>query len=69
FNFRDVPHFAAAAHPFLVEIQRDLRSQQRVFGLCGLRPEVRTTLTGAGIVRDGEIFNNVPVAWKRLKKS
>src|ERR1700722_17466830 len=65
-NFHDVAFVMPAAHVFLAKFQKTLRDGGKLVGICGLRPEVKTSLLLAGIIRETELFNNIPEAWKAL---
>jgi anti-anti-sigma regulatory factor len=65
-NFRDVDLFLPGAHTFFALFQKTLRGQGKLLGISSLKPDVKTSLVQAGIVREAEIFNNIPDAWKAL---
>ena len=67
FNFRDVPSLLPGAHAVLAKIQKTLRTARKNIALASLKPEVREGLLMAGVVREAELFNNVPEAWNSLK--
>ncbi len=68
FNFRDVTAFHSGVHPFFVNFQKRLRETGKFIGVCGLQPEVRAVLMSAGIVRDSELYYNIPEAWKAVTR-
>lgn len=65
-NLRDVAVLLPAAHQFLAKFQKGIRDNGKLLGICGLHPDIKTSLLLAGIVREVEIFNNIPDAWKTL---
>src|SRR5438105_4820838 len=62
--FRDLESFNPGAHQAFVQFQKALRDSGKLLGLCSLRPEVKKILMALGMIRDAEIFNNIPDAWK-----
>ena len=65
-NFHDVANLAPAAHIFFTKFQKTVRDAGKLLGVCGLRPDVKTSLLLAGIIRESELYNNIPDAWKAL---
>jgi hypothetical protein len=39
-----------------------------LIGLCGMKPDLKSSMILAGIVRENELFNNIPDAWSALSK-
>lgn len=66
-NFRDVTACMPAVHTFFVKFQKMFRDSGRLVGLCGLNPDVKFALLSSGIIRENEIYNNIPEAWQALK--
>ena len=65
-NFRDIESFMPACFTQFAKLQKALREQKKLIGICSLKPEMKKSLLMAGIVRDAEVFNNIPDAWKKL---
>jgi anti-anti-sigma regulatory factor len=66
-SFRDVVQFMPGAHPSFARIQTALRKAGKLITLCSFRPEIKSMLLQAGVVRESEMFNNIPEAWQALK--
>lgn len=67
FFFRDVASILPAAFPTLARMQKAIRDKGKVVGICSLKPEIKTALLQAGIIRESEVFNNIPEAVKKIK--
>ncbi len=67
FSFRDVPTFIPGAHSAFAKIQKQIRDAGKLMASCSMRPEIKIILLQSGIVRDAEMFNNIPEAWQKLK--
>ena len=65
-NFHDVAVLMPAAHKALAKFQKSLRDAGKFLGICSLNPEIKLSLLQAGIIRESELFNNIPDAWKTL---
>lgn len=65
-NFHDVTSFMPAAHQCFAKFQKRMRDKGKLIGICGLRPDVKQSILQSGIVRENEIYNNIPDAWKAL---
>ena len=65
-NFHDVAVFMPAAHTFFAKFQKTFRDSGRLFGLCSLRPDIKSSLLLAGIIRESELYSNIPDGWKAL---
>lgn len=68
FFFRDLLSFIPAAHPSFAKIQKTLREKNKLLGMCSLKPDLKMVLLQEGIIRESEIFNNLPDAWKKLSQ-
>jgi anti-anti-sigma regulatory factor len=66
FDFKGVTAFSSSVHPFLVNFQLKIRSLGKFFGICGLRPEVKSSLEMSGIIRASEVFFDISDAWRVL---
>lgn len=66
FSLRDLESFMPGGFIQFAKLQKGLRDQKRLIGIASLRPEIKKTLLMAGIIRESEIFNNIPEAWKKL---
>ncbi len=67
-SFRDTTQFLPGAHRTFVQIQTSLRKAGKAIAMTGFRPDIKTALLQGAIVRDSEIFNNIPEARKALKE-
>ena len=67
FVFRDVSGFMPGPHVNFAKTQKAIRDAGKLVGICSLKPEVRNILLKRGVVRESEIFNNIPDAWKSLR--
>lgn len=67
FFFRDLSVFIPAAHAPFVKIQKALRDMGKLIGVCSLRPEIKLILLQSGIIRESEIFSNIPEGWNKLR--
>jgi anti-anti-sigma regulatory factor len=66
-SFRDVNQFLPGAHGTFARIQTALRKAGKLITLCSFKPEVKNMLLQAGVIRESEMFNNIPDAWQALK--
>lgn len=62
-NFRDLSELAPSGYTVFTQLQKTLRNAKKLLGLCGLKPDVKMSLSSAGIIRLSEVYNNVPDAW------
>jgi len=67
FSFRDVTQLLPGAHSTLAKMQATLRKAGKLLALCSIKPEIKTALLQAGVLRESEIFNNIPEGWQALK--
>jgi len=67
FSFKDVSSVMPAAHSTLTRVQKAIRDQGKVIGLCSLKVEYKKTLLMSGIIRESEIFNDPASALPELK--
>lgn len=67
FNFRDLSAFHPAGFSVFARIQKTIRDSKKTLGLCGLKPDVKRMLSSAGIIRELEVYNNVPEAWIAIR--
>jgi anti-anti-sigma regulatory factor len=65
-SFRDLDSLNPGAHSAIAKFQKTIRDSGKILGLCSIKPEVKTLLLSSGIIRESEIFNNIPDAWKAL---
>jgi anti-anti-sigma regulatory factor len=65
-SFRDLAQLNPGAHATIARLQKTIRDKGKILGLCSLKPDVKNLLLSSGIVRENEIFNNIPDAWKAL---
>lgn len=65
-NFREVTVVENHGLQFLANLQRALRKKAPELGICGLSPFLRDELTKNGVIRFGEIYNNLREALVRL---
>jgi anti-anti-sigma regulatory factor len=66
FFFRDLSVFIPAVHAPFVKIQKALRDMGKLIGICSLRPEIKLILLQSGIIRESEVFSNIPEGWNKL---
>jgi anti-anti-sigma factor len=66
-SFRDVTQFLPAAHGAFTRIQTSLRKAGKLLALASFRPEIKSMLLQAGVLRESEIFNNIPESWQAIK--
>ena len=66
-SFRDVTQFLPAAHGAFTKIQTSLRKAGKLLALASFRPEIKAALLQAGVLRESEIFNNIPESWQAIK--
>ena len=66
FFFRDVSVFFPGTHPTFTKMQKSIREKGKLIGICSLKPDIKAVLLQAGIIRESEIFNNIPSAWQKL---
>jgi anti-anti-sigma factor len=67
FNLRDLKEMTPAVHTNFARLQKSLRDAKKHIALCGIHPDVKRLLTITGIIRESEVFNNIPDAWQMLK--
>jgi anti-anti-sigma regulatory factor len=67
FDLSDVESFMPGAHTYFVNFQNRLRKKGKLLGICGLNKEVRVSLMAAGIIRENELYDNLPSAWSALE--
>lgn len=68
-NFRDVTDIGQKIYRDLVQLQNLIRVEKEgVVKVCGLKPAWRTKLVDEGIIRSGEVVDNVRVAIIELSK-
>jgi len=67
FSFRDVVSFLPGAHSSFAKIQSSLRKAGKLLALCSFKPEIKNALLLAGVIRESEIFNNIPECWQALR--
>lgn len=65
-SFRDLNALNPGSHATIARFQKTIRDEGKILGLCSIRPEIKTLLLSSGIIRENEIFNNIPEAWKAL---
>jgi anti-anti-sigma regulatory factor len=65
-NFRDLNTMTPAVHIAFTKLQKTLRDSKKYIALCGIKPDIKHLLSVAGIIREAEVFNNIPDAWKTL---
>ena len=65
-SFRDVSNIFPASFIALAKIQKTIRDSGRFVALASIKPELKTPLLFSGIVRESEMFNNIPDAWNNL---
>ena len=68
-SFRELLSLKPPAHPDFAKFQKNIRDSNKRIGVCGFRPDVKELLVLKGIVRGGEIFNNVSEAWQALSQN
>lgn len=66
-SFRDVTQFLPGAHSTWAKVQSGLRKSGKLLTVCSFRPEIKNLLLQAGVIRESEIFNNIPDCWQALK--
>ena len=66
-SFRDVTQFMPAAHGPFARIQAALRKAGKLITICSFRPEIKGILLQSGVIRESEMFNNIPDAWQALR--
>jgi anti-anti-sigma factor len=66
FNFRDLKEMTPAVHTNFARLQKTLRDSKKHIALCGIHPDVKRLLSITGIIRESEVFNNIPDAWAML---
>lgn len=67
FSFRDVKSVMPGVHVALTKLQKTVRDEKRILGLCFLTNEARASLIMAGIIRESEIYASVADAWRILQ--
>ncbi len=67
FSFRDITQFLPGAHSAWTKLQTSVRKSGKLLTVCSLRPELKSALLQAGVLRDSELFNNIPDCWQALK--
>jgi hypothetical protein len=66
-SFRDVTQFLPGAHSTWTKVQSGVRKSGKLLTVCSFRPEIKNLLLQAGVIRESEIFNNIPDCWQALK--
>jgi anti-anti-sigma regulatory factor len=66
-SFRDVTQFMPGAHGAFARIQTSLRKAGKLLAMASLKPEIKSALLSAGVLRESEVFNNIPESWQALK--
>src|SRR5690348_1119131 len=51
-NFRDVTGFMPAAHSAFAKFQKAFRDKGAMVAICGMKPDIKSALLLAGIVRE-----------------
>lgn len=67
FSFRDVTQFLPAAQSVFARIQTSLRKAGKLLALSSIKPDIKAALIQAGVLRESEVFNNIPESWQALK--
>lgn len=68
-NFRDVTEVGGKIYRDLVQLQNLVRTEKEGFiKVCGMRPVWKAKLLDEGIIRSGEIVDNIRVAIIELSK-
>ena len=67
FSFRDVTQILPGAHATIAKLLSSLRKAGKLLALCSIKPEIKISLLQAGVVRESEIFNNIPEGWQSLR--
>lgn len=68
-NFRDVTEIGRKIYRDLVQLQNLVRTEKEgVVKICGIRPAWKTALVDEGIIRSGEVVDNVRIAIIELSK-